>query len=139
MRLWHKDLIDVLPRQQLLAQWRECCAIARNIATKDTPGHILVNRIMNYPENEFWSYAQKVYLEMRSRGYSCDFSAFSRWCKSMKIPETYSDDLDLFPGWHNKRYLWQCYSNLEEKHDCGGIPDDEWLEIENRMKGVILI
>lgn len=29
MRLWHKDLIEVLPRQQLLGQWRECCAIAK--------------------------------------------------------------------------------------------------------------
>jgi uncharacterized protein (TIGR02328 family) len=34
MRLWHKDLISVLPRQQLLGQWRECCLIARNIAEK---------------------------------------------------------------------------------------------------------
>lgn len=25
MRLWHKDLIPYLPRQQLLGQWRECC------------------------------------------------------------------------------------------------------------------
>ena len=39
MRLWHKDLISVLPRQQLLGQWRECCLIARNIAEKNTPNH----------------------------------------------------------------------------------------------------
>lgn len=25
MRLWHKDLIPVLPRKQLLGQWLECC------------------------------------------------------------------------------------------------------------------
>ena len=37
MRLWHKDLIYVLPRQQLLGQWRECCLIAKNIAEKGTP------------------------------------------------------------------------------------------------------
>lgn len=34
MRLWHKDLIPYLPRQQLIAQWRECCAIAGSIAKK---------------------------------------------------------------------------------------------------------
>ena len=34
MRLWHKDLIDSLPRKQLLGQWRECCAIIKNIKEK---------------------------------------------------------------------------------------------------------
>ena len=32
MRLWHKDLITVLPRQQLIGQWRECCSIAKKLA-----------------------------------------------------------------------------------------------------------
>ena len=27
MRLWHQGLIDKLPRQQLLGQHRECCAL----------------------------------------------------------------------------------------------------------------
>ena len=31
MRLWHVDLIEVLPRKQLLSQWRECCCIARRV------------------------------------------------------------------------------------------------------------
>lgn len=48
MRLWHKDLIDVLPRQQLIAQWRECCCIAKNIADNGYPNHILVNKIMDF-------------------------------------------------------------------------------------------
>ena len=48
MRLWHKDLITVLPRQQLMAQWRECCCIIKNITEKGTPNHLLVNKIMNY-------------------------------------------------------------------------------------------
>lgn len=43
MRLWHKELIPYLPRQQLIAQWRECCAIASNLASKGTPNHLLVN------------------------------------------------------------------------------------------------
>ena len=48
MRLWHKDLIKVLPNNQLIGQWRECCAIAVNIKNKGFPNHILVNRIMDY-------------------------------------------------------------------------------------------
>lgn len=35
MRLWHKDLIHYLPRQQLIAQWRECCAIAVGFLKKN--------------------------------------------------------------------------------------------------------
>lgn len=48
MGLWHKDLIEKLPREQLVAQWRECSAIAGNLITKGTPNHILVNKILNY-------------------------------------------------------------------------------------------
>ena len=47
MRLWHKDMISILPREQLVAQWRELSAIASNIQTKGTPNHILVNKIMD--------------------------------------------------------------------------------------------
>ena len=139
MRLWHKDLIDVLPQKQLVAQWRECCAIARNIAVKGSPNHILVNRIMDYPINEFWVYSKLVFLEMRRRGYLCDFSLFTCWFPNVQLPEDSVDDIDIFSAWHTKRYMYQCYSNLEEKHDCGGIPDGEWMKIEERMKGVVLV
>lgn len=30
MRLWHEDLLEKLPRQQLLGQHRECCALRGN-------------------------------------------------------------------------------------------------------------
>ena len=33
---------------------------------------------------------------------------------------------DIFPEWHNDRYLVQCLLNLQEKCDCGGITEDEW-------------
>lgn len=69
MRLWHKDLIPVLPRQQLLGQWRECCAIMSNIAKKGTPNHVLVNKVMDYNHDHFYTYALHVKDEMRKRGY----------------------------------------------------------------------
>ena len=31
MRLWHTDLIPVLPKEQLVGQWRELSAIAGSI------------------------------------------------------------------------------------------------------------
>jgi len=73
MRLWHKDLISVLPDKQLLGQWRECCAIASNIANKGTPNHLLVNKIMDYPIEHFRYYGFTVYIEMCNRGFKCDF------------------------------------------------------------------
>ena len=57
MRLWHKDLLPYLPKQQLVSQWRECCCIAKNISVSGTPNHILVNRILEYPERHFVCYA----------------------------------------------------------------------------------
>ena len=68
MRLWHKDLLSALPSQQLVAQWRECCAIARNIAVIGTPNHILVNKIMDYPISHFYTYSNLVLEEMYKRG-----------------------------------------------------------------------
>lgn len=64
MRLWHKDLISVLPRQQLLGQWRELCVIMSNIAKKGTPNHMLVNKVMDYDPREFFAYANAVKMEM---------------------------------------------------------------------------
>lgn len=128
MRLWHKDLIPVLPRQQLLGQWRECCLIAKNIAEHGTPNHILVNKIMDYPIYHFIFYSGLVHDEMIKRNYKCDWETFrkhlSGWTWENVLKNiTY---FDLFAYWHNKRYLDQCYYNLEEKYDCGGISDDEW-------------
>lgn len=131
MRLWHKDLIPVLPRQQLLSQWRECCCIARNIAVNGTPNHLLVNKVLEYPADHFYWYSQKVYIEMQARGYKCDWSKFTQWdrVKVHIIPS----EFELFKDWHNDRYLKQCYYNLQEKYDCGGITDEEWNKIEEFM------
>ena len=67
MRLWHKDLITVLPRQQLVSQWRECCCIARELAVNGTPNHLLVNKILGYPKHHFLKYAMLVAKEMERR------------------------------------------------------------------------
>ena len=130
MRLWHKELIQVLPRQQLLGQWRECCAIAKNIHGKGTPNHLLVNRIMDYPLSHFLHYGWFVYAELQyRRGYDVEFFKFSRWINQGKVTGEYPFFEDIFSNWHNRRYLDQCYYNLEEKYDCGGITEDEWKAI----------
>lgn len=40
---------------------------------------------------------------------------------------------DLYNDWHNDRYLRQCLFNLQEKYDCGGIPEEEWKIIQENF------
>ena len=129
MRLWHKDLIPLLPREQLVAQWRELSAIVGNILTKGNPNHLLVNKVMNYSFNEFITYAAAVRAEMTKRGYRTMDSVWK------KITSIANNDYNILPieeiykTWHNDRYMIQCMCNLEEKYDCGSITKEEWLKI----------
>lgn len=136
MRLWHKDLIPVLPRQQLLSQWRELCCIVKNVNEHGFPNHVLVNKIMDFYDEHLHSYAVLVFLETRKRGYKCDFKKFyeryeaSFWYCYGREP----DHESLFADWMNDRYLTQCYYNLQEKYDCGAISEEEWRKIEERYE-----
>lgn len=132
MRLWHKDLLSVLPRKQLLSQWRECCCIAKAIAEKGTPNHILVNKIMDYSKWHFMAYTILVIKEMENREYKVDRSKFFKWFDRWDDGTVKTHDIpynELFCDWHNDRYFIQCYCNLQEKFDCNGISDSEWSEI----------
>ena len=131
MRLWHKDMINVLPREQLVAQWRECSAIAGNIKTKGTPNHILVNKIMNYPMDHFVSYSFYIREEMTRRGYR---TMNSVWDKIASLAEGYNilPIDELFPEWHNNTYWTICYYNLKEKWMCGGIKEEDWNKIDTQ-------
>lgn len=128
MRLWHKDLIPVLPRQQLLGQWRECCLIAKQISEKGTPNHLLVNKIMNYPIVHFYKYGRRIHTELCKRGYKADWFNFAKYSCFDGMSAEYEYD-EPFDTWHNDRYLKQCFYNLQEKYDCGGITKEEWTRI----------
>lgn len=135
MRLWHKDLIPFLPDKQLLGQWRECCAIAKNIAENGTPNHILVNRIMDYPIGHFYIYGVLVYTEMKHRRFKCEFVKFAALINdSTNTPFWIPQTEDVFNDWHNNRYLTQCFYNLQEKYDCGGISKIDWDRIHLFME-----
>lgn len=126
MRLWHKDLIPVLPRQQLLGQWRECCLIARGLFN-DNLNHLLVNPVKYYPITHFAKYCDEVRHEMLRRGYAVK-TVINFYFGGRPVHKPTHDE--LFKEWHNERYFWQCYFNLQEKYDRGGISPEEWSKIE---------
>ena len=124
MRLWHKDIISVLPRQQLLGQWRECCCIASNISKNGSPNHVLVNKILDFDIEHFYDYSERIINEMKSRDYKVSPDKF--W-KHFNFPKNFKCFKEnLFNTWHNERYLKQCLYNLQEKYDCGAISESEW-------------
>ena len=136
MRIWHKSLISVLPREQLVAQWRELSAIAGSIQKKGTPNHILVNFVLDYDFNHFISYAAKLRKEMSNRGYR---TANTVWNKIVNLKPDWTEIPfeDIYKEKMNDEYLKICYYNLYEKHLCGGIGDNEWIPIYKIFKEVL--
>lgn len=131
MRLWHKNLIEALPREQLVAQWRECSAIAGNIQTKGTPNHILVNKVLDYDFNHFITYAKLVRAEMTKRGYR---TMDSVWNKIVALKPDWKEVQfwELYFNWMDDEYETICYYNLMEKYRCGGISKEDWFKIQKQ-------
>lgn len=134
MRLWHKKLLSVLPNNQLLSQWRELNCIAKNIQISGTPNHLLVNKVLDYEKSHFIAYTKLVLAELTNRNYNIKKETFKKFLDYMEISKddfnTVNMNLpDIYKAWHNDRYLSQCYYNLQEKYDCGGISEEEWTKI----------
>ena len=136
MRLWHTFLIDVLPREQLVATWRELSAMAGAIQKNGTPNHLLVNFILDYDYDHFISYAYYIREEMTRRGYRTMNSVWNKivslkpdW-KLIPLAQTFYPKMD-------KTYMEICYWNLREKWLCGGFGpemdkiEEKYLQFQN--------
>ena len=132
MRLWHINLISVLPREQLVAQWRELSAIAGVIQKKGTPNHILVNFVLDYDYDNFISYAAEVREEMTKRGYRTMNSVWEK-ITSLKVNWVKLPHNKIYKEKMNNIYLEICYYNLYEKYLCGGIEEKDWDNIFKKM------
>ena len=67
MRLWHQSLIKYLPRQQLLGQHRECCALRGKGWGRN---HSVVNYVFTHSPAYLVAYHYLVMNEMKERGYN---------------------------------------------------------------------
>jgi uncharacterized protein (TIGR02328 family) len=124
MRLWHESLLKSLPREQLLGQHRECCALRGNGWGKS---HSVVNYVFNYSRERLWFYHIQVMREMQRRGYnpnSCWFDPGYRGNSALQfVPDSKEiqrllaekDKKSFVYPEHNSEYLRECLSNLRGK------------------------
>lgn len=130
MRMWAKQLIKILPREQLVSAWRELSAIAGAIEKKGTPNHILVNFVLDYDYDHFISYAAEVRAEMTSRGYRTMNSVWEK-ITSLKTDWHQLPHDEIYKEKMDDDYLKICYYNLYEKFLCGSIKKEDFSKIYN--------
>ena len=136
MRLWHKDLIPALPREQLVAQWRELSAIAGSIQKNGTPNHILVNFVLKYDYDHFINYALEVRTEMMTRGYRTMDSVWNK-IVALKPDWKHLTHEEIYKYKMNPEYLKICYFNLKEKWICEGIKEQDWDKISQLYQHIM--
>ena len=127
MRLWHQRLIPILPRQQLLGQHRECCALrGKGWGRK----HATVDYVFTHDPALLIAYHWLVLDEMKKRGYTYapewdraeyrgrQLGADHHWYNSIKILEPVRDidgvERILYPE-HDSTYMRECVDNLRKK------------------------
>ena len=128
MRIWHYKLIGVLPKSQLIAQWRELNSI---FAKQDK--HILINYVYDYPKAYLYSYSWRVLNELLDRGFN--IRSLEKYNAYFADEDSVQEEL-TFPE-HDTEYLTVCYWNLREKWRRGqkDITDEVWQGIEKVYKG----
>ncbi len=116
MRLWHEQIIPLLPKNQLLGQHRECCALRGNGWKKK---HKTVDYVFSYSPYELFLYHSLVMDEMEKRGYQVSIEWRDKNYRG-KIAEKYRNleekmiDGPIYKE-HNQEYLQECIENLREK------------------------
>lgn len=116
MRLWHEQMIPLLPKNQLLGQHRECCALRGNGWKKK---HKTVDYVFSYSPYELFLYHSLVMDEMEKRGYQVSIEWRDKNYRGKKA-EKYRNleekmiDSPIYKE-HNQEYLQECIENLREK------------------------
>ena len=116
MRLWHEQIIHLLPKNQLLGQHRECCALRGNGWNKK---HKTVDYVFTYSPYNLFIYHSKIMDEMEKRGYRVSREWRDKNYRGQKA-ESYSNleetniSSPIYKE-HNDEYLAECIENLAGK------------------------
>ena len=130
MRLWHQDIIHLLPRQQLLGQHRECCALR---GAGWGRRHSVVNYVFNYNPSHLVVYHYLIMEEMERRGYHPD--------RTWDNPDWRGNKLGEQIGWADKNEVENLWMNINQMKNVIIYPEhnDNYLQecIDNlKMKGI---
>lgn len=122
MRLWHQSIISKLPRQQLLGQHRECCALRGKGWGKR---HSVVNYVFEHSMDTLEDYHSLVMEEMVRRGYKPNPFWWFRGYRGKHLGELVMFGIrrtevivprkDRIYFEHNNSYLNECIKNLQGK------------------------
>lgn len=138
MRLWHYRLLPYLPELQLKGQLRELVAIMHDWRDKGKTNHLLINKVVEYPKADLYSYLC-MYEEEYERRYGKSLPR-QRFDFALFCVLTVKTKNDVFEGWHNTEYLRVCMANLYEKHHFGigksRITDEEWQVLLDGYKAI---
>lgn len=143
MRMWHVDLLPVLPDKQFKGQLRELVAIMRDWRDKGTTNHVLINRVMEYSKAELTAYFElyaKYYEKRYGKKLDKYLKEFSEFAKDSTPGRLYHIAGVLYPQWHNHAYLRICMANLYEKYLGVGkskLTDEEWLRLCEAYKALL--
>ena len=116
MRLWHEQIIHLLPKNQLLGQHRECCALRGNGWNKK---HKIVDYVFTYSPYNLFIYHSKIMDEMEKREYRVSIEWRDKNYRGQKA-ESYSNleetniSSSIYKE-HNDEYLQECIENLAGK------------------------
>ena len=116
MRLWHEQIIHLLPKNQLLGQHRECCALRGDAWNKK---HKTVDYVFTYSPYNLFIYHSKIMDEMEKRGYRVSAEWRDKNYRGQKA-ESYSNleetniSTPIYKE-HNSEYLSECIENLAGK------------------------
>lgn len=131
MRLWHKDLIKILPNNQLKAMRYEIGDMAKQYPNIKNS---LVKYVNNYDSQYLFNYFLRVLDEFDNRELKHQDKYDNEICRILdEKSKSQFVSLNSFYYEHNARYLRQCYFNLQEKFDRGIISEEEWKPIEKLM------
>ena len=116
MRLWHEQLIPLLPKNQLLGQHRECCALRGNGWNKK---HKTVDYAFSYSSYHLFIFHSLVMDEMEKRGYkvSEEWRDKNYRGKTAEKYDNLEEKMIESPIYkeHNGEYLLECIENLRNK------------------------
>ena len=116
MRLWHEKMIPKLPKNQLLGQHRECCALRGNGWNKK---HKTVDYVFLYSPYHIFCYHTFIMDEMNRRGYQVatewrDKNYRGKIAASYVNLEETEINTPIYKE-HDELHLQECIENLRAK------------------------